>query len=169
MKIGLISDTHIPVNAQELPIQLAKAFAGVELILHAGDIYLPSVLDELSRLAPVYAAYGDGDARLGIKLNTDSRLREVHVLSVDGLRLGLTHTLRQRGAAIARVFETPVDIAVCGHTHESNVERDNGVLIINPGSATLPHHQLNRLGTVAILNVANGKADVNIIQLTREA
>ncbi len=47
MIIGLLSDTHIPEAEKELPPELMEAFRGVDLILHAGDIYIPSVLDNL--------------------------------------------------------------------------------------------------------------------------
>ena len=166
MRIGLISDTHIPMNATELPAQLAEVFDGVELILHGGDIYLISVLDELGKLAPVLAAYGDGDARLGLRRNADQRIKESHVMTIEGVRLGLIHTLRYRGSSIARAFDGPVDIAICGHTHEASVERSDGITVVNPGSATLPQHQLNRPGTVGLLEIADGEVDVRIVQLS---
>ncbi len=56
MLIGLISDTHIPWAVKELPPEVGEAFRGVDLILHAGDIYSHAVLDELERIAPVLAA-----------------------------------------------------------------------------------------------------------------
>ena len=61
MRIGLISDTHIPDVARAIPRNVSRAFSGVDLILHAGDIQLASVLDELERIAPVLAARGDDD------------------------------------------------------------------------------------------------------------
>ena len=62
MRIGLISDTHVPGGATEVPPQVATAFEGVDLILHAGNIYRTGTLDWLERIAPVKAAgaiYGD--------------------------------------------------------------------------------------------------------------
>ncbi len=56
MKIGLISDTHIPEVTKSLPQEVKETFKDVDLILHAGDIYLPRVLDGLARFAPVLAA-----------------------------------------------------------------------------------------------------------------
>jgi putative phosphoesterase len=61
MRIGLLSDTHIPDVAEKLPDELMEVFQGVDLILHAGDLYTPSVLDDLERIAPVLAALGDDD------------------------------------------------------------------------------------------------------------
>ena len=78
MRIGLVADTHIPGAAAELPEQVAQAFRGVDLILHGGDIYTPSVLDELERIAPVLAAKGDDDSG---ELLTDSRGSRVAVSS----------------------------------------------------------------------------------------
>ena len=165
MRIGIISDTHIPLNAKELPPQLAEVFAGVGLILHAGDVYLPSVLDELEALAPVLAAHGDGDSRLHIKMGADPRMKKSHTISVEGVCIGLVHHIRSPEASLEKVFGCPVDIAVCGHTHEANIETHQGVVIVNPGSATLPLHQVNRSGTVGLLDVAQGKAEAHIVQL----
>jgi putative phosphoesterase len=165
MKIGIISDTHIPLNAKELPPQLTKIFACVELILHAGDIYLPSVLDELGALAPVFAAIGDGDERQGIRIQTDPRMKKSHVVSVENVRIGLTHSLRLPEASIEKAFGCRVDIAVCGHTHWPNIETQQGVLVVNPGSATLPNHQVNKLGTVGLLDLTQGKAQARIVLL----
>ena len=61
MRIGLLSDTHIPETEKKLPPELIEAFQGVDLILHAGDIYVPSVLDDLQRIAPVLDARGGAD------------------------------------------------------------------------------------------------------------
>jgi putative phosphoesterase len=62
MRVGLITDTHIPDIEEELPSQVFDVFRGGDLILHAGDIYNMSVLDELERIAPVKAAMGDDDS-----------------------------------------------------------------------------------------------------------
>ena len=57
MRIGILSDTHL-YNASMLPHQVEEVFSDLDLILHAGDIYDPSVLDRLERIAPVLAAKG---------------------------------------------------------------------------------------------------------------
>ena len=56
MKIGLISDTHMPGGATEIPSQVFDVFKGVDLIVHAGNIYTVSILDDLEAIAPVKAA-----------------------------------------------------------------------------------------------------------------
>ena len=165
MRIGVISDTHIPFHVKELPLQLADVFAGVKLILHAGDVYVTSVLDELETLAPVFAAYGDGDERWGIKMQADLRMKKSHIVDLEGVRIGLTHSLGHPEDSVERVFGCVVDIAVCGHTHEASVQTHQGVVIINPGSATLPNHLLSKSGTVALIDLRKGKTEVQIVQL----
>jgi len=84
MRIGLISDTHIPTAAKELWPQIYEAFRGVDLIMHAGDLMVPEVIDWLEEVAPVMAVWGNGD--FGGWERTvapdDPRLSEAKVLTV---------------------------------------------------------------------------------------
>lgn len=157
MRIGLISDTHIPDHAKELPPQLKQVFRGVDLILHAGDIYLTSVLDELECLAPVLAAEGDDDPSATVK---DSRVKKKHVLSINGVTLWLMH---EQPWPYMLANEAP-DVVVFGDSHETMVEKKGGILLVNPGSPTFPYYKF-RLGTVALLSINAGKPEVNIVQL----
>lgn len=61
MRIGVVADTHIPGRARALPEALLRGLAGVDLILHAGDICVAPVLDWLAELAPVIAVAGNND------------------------------------------------------------------------------------------------------------
>ena len=90
IRIGLLSDTHI--CNEELPLQFEQVFADVDLILHAGDIIYPRVLDELEHMAPVLAARGDEDSD-GL---ADDRIKESHFLKLGGLSLWLVWR-RSRG------------------------------------------------------------------------
>jgi len=162
MRIGLISDTHIPDHAAELPGQLKDVFCGVGLILHAGDIYAVSVLDELESIAPVLAAEGDDDAEvLG-----DRRVKMRQIITVEGVTIWLEHIIPFSWRLIPK--ENPdlkrPDVIVFGHTHEATIENKEGILLVNPGSPTFPHYQL-KLGTVALLTVNSGKAEAHIVQL----
>ncbi len=129
MLIGLISDTHIPDHVKELPAQLKEAFRGVDLILHAGDIYIISVLDELERLAPVLAALGDDDLR---SMTSDRRVESRHILNLDGVTIWLIHEIIW--------FPPPFDpkarpdVIVLGHTHQASLENHEDILRVNPGS-----------------------------------
>lgn len=79
MRIGLIADTHLPSTIREPWPEVATAFEGVDLILHAGDIVTSRVLDWLERVAPVLAALGNNDFDLD-----DPRVKETQVVDVDG-------------------------------------------------------------------------------------
>lgn len=168
MRIGLISDTHIPRDVVALPPQVKDAFKAVDLILHAGDIYLPGVLDELETIAPVLAARGNGDS----EYPDDERIQYSHVLDIDGCRLGLVHAMWYTELSLPalerpmeREFGGHVDIVVFGDTHVALVERLQGVLLMNPGSPTIPNG-LFRLGTVGLLEVTEGRVDARIVELS---
>jgi uncharacterized protein len=131
-QIGVISDTHIP-HFKKLPESIWEHFARVELIIHAGDLSILSVLDELETLAPVVAVQGNIEyeevvAKLPIK-------REV----VRGYcRIGIVHILgdshnRER---VARQEFPNARVVVFGHTHIPWNQEYNGLLLFNPGSAT---------------------------------
>ena len=158
MRIGLISDTHIPDHAKELPEQLKEVFRGVDLILHAGDIYEPSVLDELERLSPVLAAEGDDDPYYTAN---DRRVKRKHIVTVEGVTIWLTHDRPWSWPLEPK--EAP-DVIVFGHTHSSTLLKKEDVLLINPGSPTFPHYK-HVLGTVGLLVVSSGKAEANVVQL----
>jgi putative phosphoesterase len=172
MRIGLVSDTHIPWAQRELPPQVFDTFKGVDLILHAGDIYSHDVLDQLERVAPVLAALGDDDYP-----GTDVRVQEKHVLEIDGHVLWLIHEgpydpisatfiplwWKSRITSGDKHKGKP-DIIVSGHQHRTVVEHTDGLLHISSGSPTLLHYQKG-LGTVGILEIASGKTDVQIIRL----
>ena len=169
MRIGLLSDTHIPEAEKELPPQVMEAFRDVDLILHAGDIYITSVLDELENIAPVLAARGDDD--YGNVLN-DKRVKSKHVLKLEGLTLWLIHEKRDFDMFTYQLSKNYQeqdkqdlpDIVVFGHYHRTFLQHDRGVLLVNPGSPTFLNYRRG-LGTVAILNIKSGEADAHIVQL----
>jgi len=168
MKIGLLADTHIPKDAKSLPAQVKDVFRGVDLILHAGDIYTSRVLDELGKVAPVLAARGNGDP----KFPEDDRIKDNHVLEAAGFKLGLAHIIYYPETpmfpldkAIDKEFGGSVDIVVFGDTHVPLVERHNGILLINPGSPTLPYN-IYKLGTVGLLEITERSAEARIVQMS---
>lgn len=167
MRIGLISDTHIPEACDHLPSKVFEVFKGVDLVMHAGDVYVNRVLDELAVIAPVIAALGNGDEGLDghrFRLESDDRVRQAHLLIVEGLRVGLAHALptpdETSEAVFLRAMETnfggPLDVLVMGHSHLEGIERFGQTLVVNPGSATLPRNLVDVPGTVAILEIAPG-------------
>ena len=168
MKLGLISDSHISREGERLPSQIRKVFEGVDLILHGGDIYLLSVLDELETIAPVMAVRGNGD----IGLPNDPRLKENIVLDLQGVRIGLTHGLdypepswRSIESAMQYEFGGRVDLFAFGDSHVALLEIYKGVFLINPGSPTFPN-QVKGSGTVALLEInSRGETKGQIVSL----
>lgn len=169
VNIGLISDTHIIDEARAsrfglslyttvFPVQIKDAFRGVDLILHAGDIYDIQTLDELERIAPVLAAEGDDDPSDVVK---DKRVKRRHILTIEGLTIGLAH---QHQTWYWEKPEKPLNVIIFGHTHSSSLHNYGDVLQINPGSANFPHYD-RRLGSVGLLTINSGKAEAQIIQL----
>ena len=96
MKIGVISDTHNPSVGAEPPQEVAIAFEGVDVIIHAGDIYSPACLDWLEEIAPVFAVELGADAHF----KEDQRVVDkTRVLHLEGHTIGLTHDLLVPGMA----------------------------------------------------------------------
>ena len=169
MRIGILSDTHIPEVVEALPNEVIETFQGVDFILHAGDIYIPSVLDDLERIAPVFAARGDDDYLSTLK---DDRVKEKHVLKLEGQTLWLVH--QRAHYLVSSLWKSRIssnqdnpdipDIVVFGHEHRTVVERLHNILFISPGSPTfLEYHR--GLGTIGILDIDSGEAKVRILQL----
>jgi hypothetical protein len=177
MRIGLISDTHIPEACEHLPARVFEVFAGIDLVMHAGDVYVNRVLDELAAIAPVIAAMGNGDEGLDghrYRLEADARVREAHLVEIAGVRIGLVHAIPTPdetseavfARAMDRQFGGPVDVIVQGHSHVEGVMRFGATMVVNPGSATLPRNLIGVPGTVAILEIGNtGEVSAEIISL----
>ena len=173
MLIGLLSDTHIASSAETLPPQIIDALSGVDLILHAGDIWIPSVLDELESVAPVMAAWGDDDYEAD--LGGDSRMITDLSLRLDGITCWLTHVRPSYGRILPRkdsVFpvpptedaKDPPNVVVFGHSHFPTIEHYKDILLVNPGSATFPDY-VRKLGTLALLTIDSGKVEARIVPL----
>ena len=171
MLIGLISDTHIPEAGPEIPPQVYKAFQNVDLVLHAGDMHVIDVLNWLEWISPVLGARGNGDYPSGSDNNRpgvpeDPRVKKAHVLKLEGFTLGLTHYFptpdempwTNLEAIMDRIFGQRVEIVICGDTHVELVLQQNGILLVNSGSPTLPHNLMPQLGTVALLELRLGEA-----------
>ena len=167
MRIGLIADTHLPSlvrHLDELGPQTADALRGVDLILHAGDVAAPSVLDWCSQFADVLVAEGNND------LFIDTRMAERQFLDVEGWRIGMAHELRPESRPIGDILHSAlggelVDVLIGGDTHVERLEYREGVLLVNPGSPILPHHLSTRLGTIGILEITRDHIYSEIIVL----
>ena len=181
--IGLISDTHSAGSGRDLPDEVLRAFDGVDLILHCGDLECLGVLDYLETVAPVLAVRGYEDPR-----EPGDRLADAtRVVHAGGVAIGMIHDIQWPGPKIAttgdgtglvlpdgqaeetltRKFGESVDIVLFGDTHEEVVCRWDRVLIVNPGSPTYPgkRHRRGALGTVGLLEIEAGESIARIINL----
>jgi putative phosphoesterase len=120
--VGVISDTHGLVRPAAL-----RALAGSELIVHAGDVGSPGVLDQLRAVAPVVAVRGNND-----RGSWAASLPATEVVALGGVLLYVLHDVKEldldpRGAGFHAV--------IAGHSHRPDIDERHGVLFLNPGSA----------------------------------
>lgn len=177
MRIGLISDTHIPEARETLWPQVFEAFNGVDLIMHAGDVHEFHVLDALETVAPVVCARGNGeDGGAGRDVQPDDpRVKYAWLLELEGLWVGLTHYVpvpeRPPNLTLARWVEryfperTP-DVIVSGDTHVEQIAEVDGVLCVNPGSPIYPHNYQTQYGTIGFLDLIDGEARPSVWLIT---
>ena len=154
--VGLISDTHGLLRPE-----VTAAFAGVGLILHAGDVGGAKVLDALTAIAPVEAVFGNVDD------GHDPSLARERVVTVGGAVIHVSHG-HELGRPTAELMLARYrgDVVVFGHTHKSIVVRDQGRLAVNPGAAGPRRFDLQP--SVARLTITAGEPpaiDVEIISL----
>jgi uncharacterized protein len=131
-KVGVISDTHIP-HFKRIPEAVWEHFAGVEQIIHAGDLSDLSVLVELETIAPVVAVQGNIEQEeVVLKLPIK---REI---VIGQCRIGIVHILgdARSHAKVARLEFPTARCVVFGHSHIPWNEEHDGQLLFNPGSAT---------------------------------
>ncbi|HSQ04006.1 MAG TPA: metallophosphoesterase family protein [Burkholderiales bacterium] len=150
MEIGVISDTH-GLLREEAVAQLCDS----DLILHAGDIGSPAVLAELGRIARVVAVRGNND-RDGWALCLPVR----EIVELCGISICMLHDVNDLDGSFARC---PHDVVIAGHSHRPLVERRDGVLLLNPGSAGPRRFRLPV--TVARLRIRRGAVQVRVIEL----
>jgi putative phosphoesterase len=168
-RIGFLADTHWRANS-ELSQQLLDAFTGVDLIVHLGDVGQEGNLERLRAVAPVMVPKrGQG-----------------HVIEAGGVRIGMVFDITKPGVAVkvgeagmeppaepmaevlASKFGGDVAVVAFAGTHRQLKEEHAGVLFFNPGSPTLPSDRQSEddQGSVAVLEVAGGKADVRLVRLS---
>jgi uncharacterized protein len=168
MKIGVLSDTHIPAIIPALPSRVLELFDGVDIILHVGDVCDISVLQQLEPIAQTFAVYGDQDS-----VEVKKYLQEKQRLEFSNRSVGLVHGHRAANsgglfrqilyrlnhakqmedmyAAVLREFND-VDAIVFGHSHTPYIKMHGGILLFNPGSVARPTDPNSR-GTVGMLEI----------------
>jgi len=151
--LGVISDTHGLLRPD-----VHTALAGVELILHAGDVGGDEILDELELIAPVRAVYGNTDAP------GQPRLSDAIDLSIGGVAIHVSHGHEIGSPVAARLLERyAADVVVFGHTHLPLIARAGDRLVLNPGAAG--PRRFDIMPSVARLTIRDGRADAELIAL----
>jgi hypothetical protein len=148
--VGVISDTHGLLRPEAV-----TALAGVERIVHAGDIGSPDVIAALERIAPVCAVRGNNDRE-----RWAADIPETEVVEVGGVSLYVLHDLHEldldpRAAGFAAV--------IAGHSHQPNLTERDGVLYLNPGSAGPRRFKLPI--SLARLTITGARLDAKLVTL----
>jgi hypothetical protein len=131
LRIGVVSDTHIPSRTRRLPEKVVQTFSGTDLIIHAGDAVERGVIERLEEIAPTVAVEGNCERFSAPKT------RVVHAA---GHAIGVVHHPPRRldAESLAEMFGEPVDAVINGHTHRSSINWMDGILFMNPGSPMFP-------------------------------
>lgn len=157
IKIGIISDTHMPGRGRKLPESLIESFRGVDAILHAGDWLTMDVYEQLAALAPTDGVSGNGDGDDIVR-----RFGWKKLLEIGGVRIGIVHGHEGPGkttperALLAFRGERP-DLIVFGHSHIPYHQREGPTLLFNPGSPTDKRRQPH--GSYGIVTIRDGSIE----------
>jgi len=152
MRLGVVSDTH-----GSLAESAAAVLAGVDRIVHAGDVGGQRVLDELELIAPVTAVRGNMDTG-----ELEWRLLDTAILQLEDVRVLITH---KASSVISGGIPEGVSVVVSGHTHIPGIERVGEVLFVNPGSAGGKNRN-GRGATAAVIDFGVTPPEARIVDLT---
>jgi uncharacterized protein len=150
IRIGLISDTHGLLRPEA-----RIALAGVDHIIHAGDICDAKVLQQLTAIAPLDAVRGNND-----RGPWADALPDRQTLDIGGVRIHVLHDLHELELDPAA---TGIQVVVSGHSHRPAVTKERGVLYVNPGSAGPRRFRLPI--SLAFLTISNGRAKAELQML----
>jgi putative phosphoesterase len=150
MSIGVISDTHGLLRPEAV-----AALQGSDLIIHAGDVGAPDILEALGRIAPVIAVRGNIDTA-----PWTTALPDTEVVQHEGHSIYVLHDLAALDLNPAAAGFSAV---ITGHSHVPKIEDRGGVLFLNPGAAGPRRFQLPV--TVARISLAGGRLHAEIVEL----
>lgn len=155
MRVGVVSDTHGLLRPE-----LLERLAGVEHILHAGDIGPAELLDELEAIAPVTAVWGNTD-----DWDVRRRVPEVARVELGGVAVVVVHGQQFGSPTPAALAAAHPDagLVVFGHSHQPGMERVGSTLALNPGSAGRRRFQLPV--TIALATLERGEVSADIVPL----
>ncbi len=153
LKVLVLSDTHAPKRWRGVPEALAEPLRRCDLILHAGDVCEPSVLEELSAFAPLHVVLGNNDGDGVASWGAPEMLE----LELEGVRVAMIHIAgpkQGRGKRMRRQFPA-ADIVVFGHSHMPVDMVEDGTHLFNPGSPTDPRRE--PMGSYGWLELSDGE------------
>lgn len=158
IRVLVLADTHAPRFWKGLPAGLREPLEDADLVLHAGDVCVPSVLDELSAFAPVRAVLGNNDDADVARWSggPDGAVPETLELDLAGLPIAMIHDAgakQGRDRRMARRFPGAA-LVVFGHSHIPLDDPDGAVHLFNPGSPTDKRRQPRF--TYGVLEIADG-------------
>jgi len=160
VRILVLSDTHIPRVAPDLPQEVYEEISKVDMIIHAGDFVEKELLDKLRTLKDTRAVYGNMDS-------TEIRheLNSKEVIQIDKVRIGLTHGCGAPNDLVESVKRefTNVDVIIFGHSHASLNITQEGILFFNPGSPT--DKIFASSNSYGILEITDKKIEGKIVKL----
>ena len=160
MRLLIISDTHVPARARDLPGQVWDEVGRADVVIHAGDWVIPALLDELEdRAARLVGVFGNND---GTELRR--RLPEVARVTLDGLRVAVVHETGGKAGRELRADRgyPDVDLLIFGHSHIPwDTVSPGGLRLLNPGSPTDRRRQ-PACTYLTALALAGGLSDVTL-------
>lgn len=182
MLVGVIADTHIPHRLKAIPPAVFEIFSEVDLILHAGDIVDPRILEDLASLAPVKAVRGNVHL---VDRTWDPQLPQVQQLDILGHQIVLTHghgsfvrgslervwywLSRDRGVVNQRIAQWSLetypeaDIIIFGHSHQAYNQRLGQRLLFNPGAVCPTEGEIPSVG---LLTIERDGVSGEVVELT---
>jgi putative phosphoesterase len=163
MRVVVLADTHAPRRWRGCPPAVAEHLRGADLILHAGDVCVPSVLDELTAYAPVRVVCGNNDGPDVAAWGAPETLE----FDLDGLPVAMVHDSGPAAGRTARMRRRfpGADLVVFGHSHIPMDQTGDGIRVFNPGSPTDRRRQPH--GTIGLLRVRKGRlVEANIVPVT---
>ena len=162
MRVVVLSDTHAPRYWKGCPPAVAAHLGTADVILHAGDVCTPDVLDLLAGYAPLHVVLGNNDVPEVAAWGAPETLQ----VELGGVQVAMVHDSGQktgRTARLRRRFPT-ADLVVFGHSHIPMDVTGDGVRVFNPGSPTDKRRQPHR--TLGVLELADGEVrDARIVEL----
>jgi uncharacterized protein len=153
VRVAVLSDTHAPRFWKRCPTAVARHLDGADLILHAGDVCVATVLDELRAFAPVRVVLGNNDGADVAAWGAPETLE----VELDGLRVAMIHDSGAKQSRVGRMRRRfpHADLVVFGHSHIPLDLTEGDLRIFNPGSPTDKRRQ--PYGTLGELTITDGR------------